>query len=125
MADAISYATLARLRAGARNKIADTICPLCATKKTGAAAKRKVLRTWAKDAGIGFHCVRCDIDGLAEIDNEATEVVAVVVEDDGAEEEKKRRKQVAADRIWRASYNISGTAGEAYLARRGITLDDV
>jgi Toprim domain len=124
-APAIAYATLARLRAGARNEIADVICPVCSVTRTGAAAKRRVLRTWAKESGIGFHCVRCDIDGVAKVDDEATEVAAIHVEVDGAEEERKRRNQEGADRIWRQAYNIAGTAGEAYLARRGIALADV
>jgi hypothetical protein len=103
---------------------ADVICPVCSVTRAGAAAKRKVLRTWAKESAIGFHCVRCDIDGIAGAgDNEIAPVH--VVEDDGAEETKRRNKQDAADRIWRQSYNIAGTAGEAYLARRGIVLAGV
>lgn len=122
---AISYATLARLRNGARGKVADVICPLCSVGKTGASAKREVLRTWAKDSAIGFHCARCDIDGLALADGEAIEVEPIHIEDDGDEERERQRKQDAADRIWRHSYNLAGTAGESYLTRRGIVLDDV
>jgi hypothetical protein len=122
---AISYPTLVHLRAGARGKIADVICPVCSVTRTGAAAKRKVLRTWAKQSAIGFHCARCDIDGLAFVDNDDHEVAPVHIEDDGAEEQKRRAKLEQADRIWRQSFNIASTAGEAYLARRSIKLDDV
>jgi hypothetical protein len=94
--------------------------------RTGAAARRRVLRTWAKPSGIGFHCARCDVDGLALADDEAIDEVAPIrVEDDGDEERKRQSKQAAADRIWRQSYNLAGTAGEAYLAGRGIVLDGV
>jgi hypothetical protein len=119
----ISYATLARLRNGIRSKAADVVCPVCSVTRTGAAAKRKVLRTWAKESAIGFHCVRCDIDGLALANGEAIGVAPV--EDNGDEERERQRKQETADRIWRQSYNIAGTAGEAYLVRRGIVLADV
>ena len=124
-APAISYATLAQLRTGARGKVADVICPVCSVTRTGAAAKREVLRTWATKSAIGFHCVRCEIGGLALADDEAIEVTPVHVEDDGDEERKRRSKQEAADRIWRQSYNLAGTAGESYLTRRGIVLDGV
>ena len=67
---AIGYATLARLRNGARSKVADVVCPLCSTTRTGAAAGRKILRTWAMESAIGFHCARCDVDGLAFIDED-------------------------------------------------------
>jgi hypothetical protein len=121
---AIGYATLARLRNGARSKVADVVCPLCSTTRTGAAAGRKILRTWAMESAIGFHCARCDVDGLAFIDEDNTETAPVHVHD-GAEEKTRRSKQDAADRIWRQSYNIMGTAGEGYPARRGIELDSV
>jgi hypothetical protein len=120
---AIDYATLARLRAGARSKTADVICPVCSATRTGAAARRKVLRTWVKQSAIGFHCVRCDIHGLAFADNEEVEIPPVHIEDD--EERKRRSNLEQADRIWRQSFNITGTEGEAYFARRGIPLDDV
>jgi len=124
-APAIDYATLARLRNGTRGKIADVICPVCSVGKTGARAKREVLRTWAKNGAIGFHCARCEIDGLALADNKAIKVAPVHVEGDGDEERERQRKQAAADRIWRESYNLAGTAGETYLARRGLVLDEV
>jgi hypothetical protein len=120
---AIDYATLARLRAGARSKTADVICPVCSATRTGAAARRKVLRTWVKQSAIGFHCVRCDIHGLAFADNEEVEIPPVHIEDD--EERKRRSNLEQADRTWRQSFNITGTEGEAYFARRGIPLDDV
>jgi hypothetical protein len=123
-AAAIGYETLAHLRAGARGKIADVICPACSITRTGAAAKRKVLRTWAKQSAIGFHCARCDADGIAfacDNDNKTTPAI----EDNGAEERARRSKLEQADRIWRQSFNIAGTAGEAYLVRRGIVLADV
>lgn len=122
---AIDHATLARLRAGARSKMADVICPVCSATRTGAAAKRKVLRTWVKQSAIGFHCVRCDIDGLAFADNEEVEIPPAYIEDDDDEERKRHSNLELADRIWRQSFKIAGTAGEAYLLRRGIVLEDV
>ena len=127
-APAISYATLAHLRTGVRSKVADVVCPVCSVTRTSAAAKRKVLRTWAKESAIGFHCARCDIDGIAlagNNDNKIEIAPASIVESNGDEEEKRRRKLEQADRIWRQSYNVAGTAGEAYLARRGIELAGV
>jgi Toprim domain len=123
-APAIAYETLVRLRAGARNKIVDVICPVCSVTRTSAAAQRKVLRTWAKQNAIGFRCVRCDVKGLAFLGSDG-EVAPVHVVNDGAEERKQRDNLARADQIWRQSYNITGTAGEAYLTCRGIALDDV
>src|SRR5262249_28286564 len=62
---AITYATLAQVRTGARGRVADVICPVCSVTRTGASAQRKVLRTWAKESAIGFHCARCEVDGIA------------------------------------------------------------
>jgi hypothetical protein len=120
---AIDFATLVRLRAGARNKTADVICPVCSATRTGAAAKRKVLRTWAKQSAIGFHCVRCDIHGLAFADNKEVEPPAHIEDDD--EQRKRHSNLELADRVWRQSFKLAGTPGEAYLLRRGIALDEV
>jgi hypothetical protein len=123
---AIDYAILARLRASARSRTADVICPACSATRTGAAARRKVLRTWAKQGASGFHCVRCDIHGLAFADNEEVEIARRVhIEDDNGEERKGRSNLEQADRIWRESFNITATAGETYFLRRGIALDEV
>src|SRR5262245_3881600 len=40
-------------------------------------------------------------------------------------EAEKANKLALVERIWRQSLDIAGTAGEAYLARRGIALEDV
>jgi len=117
---AIDYTTLLRLRAGARNKTADVICPVCSATRTGAAARRKVLRTWIKQSAIGFHCVRCDIHGLAFADNQEVAIPPTHIED--GDEERKCRNLELADRIYRESFNITGTAGDAYFLRRGIVL---
>jgi hypothetical protein len=44
---------------------------------------------------------------------------------DREDERERARKLGLAERIWRQSFDIAGTAGEAHLARRGIMLESV
>jgi Toprim domain-containing protein len=60
------------------------------------------------------------------IDRAAPRQGSTIVEPWTPVDTQERQRRIAqADRIWRESYNISGTAGAAYLARRHIPLEDV
>jgi hypothetical protein len=82
-----------------------------------------VLRTWQLTADrISLHCVRCGLEGYVVADRSSVSAPANVAVTDDEDERKKRRNAELAERIWRESCSIAGTAGEAYLARRGIDL---
>jgi hypothetical protein len=120
--DSISYQDLVAARASSRSRTVDVPCPACAPLRKGDAAKRRVLRTWQLTPGrISLHCVRCGIEGYVVADGGAVTNSAAARSDDG-EDERLRRKVEAADRIWRETYPIAGTAGEAYLRKRGLEL---
>ena len=123
--DNFAYVAIVEARRGARSKTVDVACPVCGPQHKGASAKRKVLRTW-QIAGdrISLHCVRCGIEGYVVPDGGAVRPLTdqVVGDDDGEEERKKQRNAEAAARIWKETYPIAGTAGEAYLRKRGIEL---
>jgi hypothetical protein len=125
--DDISYDAIVTVRAGSRSKTVDIPCPICGPLHKGASAKRKVMRTWAFAGDrISLHCVRCGAEGYVVPDggsSQPLEKPAVPADfSDDDEREKKRRNAERAKRIWRETVPIAGTAGEAYLARRGIDI---
>ena len=123
----ISYAAIAQARKDARlrSKTVNIACPVCGPERKGDAAKRKVLRTWTLDNyGISVHCVRCGVEGWVapdQVTNSGNLKRGPAVSDDN-DERKKRRNAELAERIWRETCSIAGTAGESYLNRRGIEI---
>ena len=125
--DSVSYSAIANARAGSHKKTVDIACPVCGPQREGASAKRKVLRTWTLGGDrISLHCARCGLEGYVVpdggvVDRSKPEPVPVSHDDD----EDARKRHNAAARIWKESYPIAGTAGEAYLRKRGIELEAV
>src|SRR5262249_7435254 len=122
----IPYAAIADARRGARSRHVDVACPRCGPEHTGASARRKVLRTWTLGGDrISLHCARCGLEGWIAPDWGTLERVKEVLEQrpvlPGSDDERDRaRKLELAAQIWRESFPIAGTAGEAFHARRGI-----
>jgi hypothetical protein len=118
----VAYADIANARKGARSKTVNIACPVCGPTHKGDSAKRPVMRTWTLDNyGISVHCVRCGVEGWVAPDGgSVTNIVTTISDED--DEHKKRRIAEAAARIWKETYPIAGTAGEAYLNRRRIDL---
>ena len=118
-----------RERARGDRHIADVPCPLCASQS--AHPRKRVLRIWDKGFRFTFNCQRCGASGggdtalkertadeQAQIDRERAEV--------RARDERERQESIArAQAIWDASVPIAGTAGEAWLASRGIDVSRV
>jgi len=125
----VSYAVIADARKGARARIMDIACPVCGPQRQGHLARRKVLRTWQLDGGgFSLRCVRCELRGWIAPDGSEShrpERPAVLAADDDEEERKRQRNAELAERIWRQASSIAGTAGEAYLNKRGIDLSSV
>jgi hypothetical protein len=123
----VRFSAISNARAGARSRKVEIPCPICGPQHQGASARRKVMATWALDGG-GFSvgCARCGIEGWVAPDEGATrrpERPAVSVAAPDEEEERKRRRNAElAEKIWCESSSITATAGEAYLAKRGIEL---
>jgi putative DNA primase/helicase len=123
--EGIPYGVIADARRGARSRTVDIPCPVCAPEHKGESARRKVMRTWPLDnGGIAIYCARCNVEGWVAPDagtyaRPAASVSEANVDD---ERERSRRNLELAAQIWRESYPIAGTAGEIYLARRGIDL---
>jgi hypothetical protein len=125
----ISYQQIANARKGARSKTVDIACPICGPQHKGASARRKVLRTWSIVGDrISLHCVRCWLEGWVAPDGlsrrSETPAASATLSDDDDERERQRKAELA-ERIWRETVSIAGTAGEAYLARRGIEIASV
>jgi hypothetical protein len=125
----VPYAAIAAARRGARSRTVDIPCPVCGPEHKGASSRRKVLRTWTLGGDrISLHCARCDLEGWVAPDddrgkNQTVEQRPVLPDPD--DERERARKLEFADRIWRETYPITGTAGESYLERRGIELASV
>jgi putative DNA primase/helicase len=126
---ALSYGVLVKARRGARSIVADIACPICGPTRPPQRAKRKVMRTWLTTSGvITYRCARCEErgyafpDGERRIETPSTEQRAAA---DADEARQRQRKIEAADWIWREAVPIAGTAGAAYLAHRGIDLDQM
>jgi hypothetical protein len=124
---AVSYSELLEARQGERRVVADVPCPICGPTRPPRRAERKVMRTWLTTSGvITYHCERCKAsghvfpDGERRIETPSVEQCAAADADAARE---RQRKIKAADEIWREAAPIAGTAGEAYLANRGIDLD--
>jgi hypothetical protein len=122
----VSYAEIANARKGARSKTVDIACPVCGPLRDGARAQRKVLRTWSISGDrITLHCVRCGLEGWVAPDgvaqrSETPAVSATLSCDD--DERKRQRNAELAERIWRETVSIAGTAGERYLNERRIEI---
>ena len=87
------------------------------------------MRTWLTTSGvITYRCARCEEqgyvfpDGERRIERPSIEQRAAADADAARE---RQRKIEAADEIWREARPIAGTAGAAYLAKRGIDLDQI
>jgi Toprim domain len=125
----IPYAAIASARKGSRSKSVNIACPVCGPQREGEAAKRKVMRTWMlNNHGISVHCVRCGLEGWVAPDGGTNQsarskkpAVSADFPDDDDDRERQRKAELV-ERIWRESVPIAGTAGEAYLNRRGIDL---
>jgi hypothetical protein len=118
--ESVSYAEIAAARGGSRSPRVDIACVACGPLHQGASARRRVLRTWALgDDKISLCCARCQLEGWVGPDGgyarPSTTRVAVADLDD---EQERARKLAAADRIWRETYSLAGTAGEAFLTER-------
>jgi len=127
--DLVPYAAIINARAGARSRTVDIACPVCGPQHKGASAKRKVMRTYELGGSrFAVRCQRCGLKGWVAPDNGAPRPerpVITAAPPDEEEERARRRKAELAERIWRGSSSIVGTAGEAYLAKRGIELTTV
>jgi Toprim domain len=127
--EGISYAEIAAARRGLRSKTVDIPCLVCGPLHQGATARRKVLRTWTLGGDrISLHCARCGLEGWVGPEgskHEKARLPRTFADADDDDERERQRKLVAADRIWREVYRIISTAGEAYLAKRGIDLSAV
>jgi hypothetical protein len=123
--DNVSYADIVAARA--RVKSGDIVCPVCGPQHRGASAKRKVLHTWSLDnGGMSLHCARCGLKGWVAPDDDGnvkSSAPAITIDEDG----ERRRKANAALAVmtWRETQPIVGTAGEVYLAKRGIEIASV
>jgi hypothetical protein len=119
----ISYDAIANARKGARSKTVDVACPACGPQHKGDSAKRKVMRTWSVSGDkITVHCVRCGLDGWVAPDGGTVRTPVEILNSGDDDERKRQRNAEFAERIWRETYSIAGTAGEAYFNRRGIDL---
>src|SRR5262249_22844738 len=106
-----------------RTVAVDIPCPVCGPDHRGASAKRKVMRTWTLGGDrISLHCARCGLEGWVAPDGSYTKGPAPSPSEAADDERDRARKLELAAQIWRESCPIAGTAGEAYLARRGIDL---
>jgi Toprim domain len=121
----VSYQAIAAARAGARSR--DIPCPVCGPQHKGASARRKVLHTWPLDNdGISLHCARCGLKGwIAPEDDDSVKSSAPVIAIDQDDERRRKANAALAVMTWRETFPIAGTAGEAYLLKRGIPIASV
>ena len=120
----VSYAAIANARSGARSKTVDIPCPVCGPQREGAAARRKVMRTWQLAAErISLHFARCELEGYVvaggTIVTRSRPGPTATNEND---DERARRIARLATATWEEADDIQGSPGAAYLAKRGIDL---
>src|SRR5262245_40216227 len=95
--DDISYDAIVAARASSRSKRMDIPCPVCAPLREGAAARRRVMRTWAfADGRFGVCCVRCGAEGWVAPDGPRSAPPKTVqaerpASDDNDERERQRK----------------------------------
>src|SRR5262249_61765768 len=113
----VSYDAIDNSRRGAQSRTVDVACPICGPQHEGTSARRKVLRTWSIGGDrISLRCARCGLKGYVAPDGNraaASRPSPSPTPDirDEEEERKRRRNAEAAERIWRETVPIAGTAG--------------
>ena len=133
MIDALDQGWLrdAHGRAAKGRKLADVPCPLCASQSTR--PRKRVLRIWDKGFRFTFNCQRCGAHGpdngdeppRARTAEEQAEIDRRRAENKATDERERQESIARAQAIWNASLPIAGTAGEAWLAGRGIEVSRV
>jgi hypothetical protein len=121
----VAYAAIAEARRGARSRTVDIPCPVCGPERTGAAARRKVLRTWVLDnGGYSYRCARCDRAGWAAmpVRGEWWSPASTNSTSSPADGDDERRPRGDPLALWHKAVDAHGTPVERYFAERRLRL---
>jgi hypothetical protein len=127
----MNFQVLADLADG-RLGVVDTTCPLCSHQRHRQNQRKRILRLWVDTDAITFCCVHCGAKGyaladkrqkLTQADRERHQQhCAEAVRHQADYEQSQLRK---ARWLWQQSRPAEGTIVEAYLAARGIRLQQL